>query len=242
MAATVTRSVLSSDLAVAVTTLIAEQGLQVGDAIPSLRSLADRFGVAVPTLREALRRLEGVGILEFRHGSGVYVGQDVHRVVLANPVAPRPSGERLGTLLAARLVLEPPIAALAATVRDPAGLDRLNQSLVHAQSCLADGDPGLARANSAVHAAVAACTGNSVLTETLDSLARVHAHEQAHILELFGDARRDFDEHAAIVAAINAGDSQRAHELMAEHLQEVLDVVQARQAAQSVVRTESEAS
>ena len=137
------RSDLSTDLAAAVAEMISTDKLVTGQAIPALRPLAARFGVAVPTMRESLRRLEGMGILEFRHGSGIYVGPNSNRMVLANVLAPRPTGEQLAQLLQARLVIEPPIAALAATVRSADGLAQLETALADAHGCLRRGDPRL---------------------------------------------------------------------------------------------------
>ncbi|MGH3369332.1 MAG: winged helix-turn-helix domain-containing protein, partial [Nocardioidaceae bacterium] len=72
MSAVVRRS-LADDLAASVLELIADQQLAAGDQLESVRSLAERFQVAVPTMRESLRRLEAIGAVELRHGSGVYV-------------------------------------------------------------------------------------------------------------------------------------------------------------------------
>lgn len=222
------RSMLSSDLASAVTTLIAEQDLAAGQAIPALRGLAERFGVAVPTMREALRRLEGMGIVEFRHGSGIFVGPNARRLVLANSLAPRPTQGQLEQLLAARAVIEPPIAALAASVRLPAALQRLEQSLALARELLDQDDERLATANVDIHRGIAAVTGNVVLAQTLDSLAAVHAQDQAEILVLHGNPEQDFREHESIVGHIAAGDVDAARQAMHQHLTDVMAVVAAR--------------
>ena len=68
--------------------IIREGGLRPGDAIPSARELAKRFAITTPTVREALRKLEATGAVEFRHGSGTYVGPTINNVVLANPHRP----------------------------------------------------------------------------------------------------------------------------------------------------------
>lgn len=221
------RSDLSTDLAAAVVRMISIDKLAPGQPIPPLRPLAQRFGVAVPTMREALRRLEGMGILEFRHGSGIFVGANSNRLVLANLLAPHPSREQLCQLLQARLVIEPPIAAMAAQVRDADGVDRLRAALAEAQRQLRTADPRLPATNSDIHRGIAAATGNPVLAQTIDSLAAVHAQEQAEILVLHGDAEQDFDEHARIVRHVSGGDVDAARTAMHEHLAGVLDVVSA---------------
>ncbi|WP_420110793.1 FadR/GntR family transcriptional regulator, partial [Pseudactinotalea sp.] len=126
------RSTLSSQLAEGVMDIVAEQGLSVGDQLDGVKQLAVRFAVAVPTMREALRRLEGIGIVELRHGSGVYVGPNAGKRVLLNPVLPRSDVEQLVELLQARRALEPEIARLAAETRDERGLAWLDEVLATA--------------------------------------------------------------------------------------------------------------
>src|SRR5699024_9340463 len=121
------RHTLSSDLARAVVLLVNDQALRPGDALESAKSLAARFAVGVRTMREALRRLEGGGVRELRHGSGIYVGANSGRRVLASPPSPKPDhGQRL-ELLDARRHIEPQVARLAAQVREPVGLDWMDE-------------------------------------------------------------------------------------------------------------------
>ena len=224
-----TRSTLSSQLADGVMDIVAEQGLVVGDQLDGVKQLALRFNVAVPTMREALRRLEGLGIVELRHGSGIYVGPNAGRRVLINPVLPRSDVEQLVELLQARRALEPEIARLAAEVRDEQGLAWLDEVLTAAQSQVEAGDPVLWRTNLDIHRAIAAATGNAILGEVLDSIVLLHAEDQRAILALHGDAAEDFDEHTHIRALIMAGDAAGAHAAVAEHLDHVIDVIRSRE-------------
>jgi GntR family transcriptional repressor for pyruvate dehydrogenase complex len=223
----VRRAALSTDLGSAVAAMISAEGLKPGQSIPSLRVLAERFGVAVPTMREALRRLEGNGILEFRHGSGIYVGPNSNRLMFVNELAPSPTRDQLLHLLRARLVIEPPISALAAETRDPHGITVLERALETARSCLANADDALAKANTDIHRGAAAATGNPVLAEILDSLSAVHGADQSEILELYGDRDQDFAEHVQIVEHILAGRVEAASTAMHDHLADVIDVIAA---------------
>lgn len=227
----VRRSRLSTDLASAVVEMISADGLVAGQAIPALRPLSERFGVAVPTMREALRRLEGMEILEFRHGSGIYVGPNSERLVMANQLAPRPTEDQLVQLLQARQVIEPPIAALAAQMRATGGLRDLDLAVRRARVCLDERDARLSVANLDIHRTIAAATGNPVLSQLLDSLATVHADDQAKILLLHGAADADHAEHVTIVERIVAGDAEGARASMHDHLAGVIDVVRRRIAA-----------
>lgn len=208
--------------------IVAAEGLASGDQLDGVKQLALRFNVAVPTMREALRRLEGIGIVELRHGSGVYVGPNAGRRVLINPVLPRSDVDQLVELLQARRALEPEIARLAAEVRDERGLAWLEDALAVARGQLADGDEMLWRTNLDIHRAIAATTGNAILGEVLDSIVLLHAEDQRAILTLHGDAAEDYDEHMQIRDLIVAGDAAGAHAAVAGHLASVIDVIRSR--------------
>ncbi len=225
MTAVVRRSLLD-DLAASMLGLIADRQLAVGDQFESVRSLAERFKVAVPTVREALRRLEAIGALELRHGSGVYIGPNVDRLVLANPLALKPTAGRLVELLQARALIEPPVAALAAKARSEAALVQMEADLVQAAELIASGDHGrLAEINMDFHRALAQASGNATLAEVVESVTVVNVREQLEILHIHGDRETDLAEHHAILAAVRAGDDVLAEQLTRAHLDGVLAVI-----------------
>jgi GntR family transcriptional repressor for pyruvate dehydrogenase complex len=222
----VARRSLLDELAASMLALIADRKLVAGDPFESVRSLADRFKVAVPTVREALRRLEATGAVELRHGSGVYVGQHIGRLVLANPLAAIPSAERLVELLQARAVIEPPVAALAARGRTDTALEQLEQHLNEAAELIASGDHSrLAEANMAFHRCLAQASGNATLAEVVESVTVVNVREQLEILHIHGDRETDLAEHRAILEAVRAADADLAERLTREHLDGVLAVI-----------------
>jgi GntR family transcriptional regulator, transcriptional repressor for pyruvate dehydrogenase complex len=225
----VVRRSLLDDLATSMLALIAERKLSAGDQFESVRALADRFKVAVPTVRETLRRLEATGAVELRHGSGVYVGPNVGRLVLANPLALAPSAERLVELLQARALIEPPVAALAASTRDAAALEQMEQDLTTAADLISAGDHArLAEVNMDFHRSLAQASGNATLAEVVESVTVVNVREQLEILHIHGDRQADLDEHHAIYDAVRSGDSDLAELLTREHLDGVLAVINQR--------------
>ncbi|NUR90023.1 MAG: FadR family transcriptional regulator [Nonomuraea sp.] len=224
----VTRPTLSDALTERMLELIREGGLRPGDRLPSTRELSQRFAVTTPTLREALRRLEATGAIEMRHGSGIYVGADIERIVLPNPNMREMHGAQLLELLGARIVIEPPLAALAAEHAAAEDLGTLRRVLEEAGRHLRGQDAELHEANMTFHRATARLAGNSVLNEVVDSLLTVHGPEQRQILQIFDDRRRDYDEHLAILRAIEERDPRQAEELMRAHLVDVKTVIENR--------------
>jgi GntR family transcriptional repressor for pyruvate dehydrogenase complex len=210
--------------------LIERDGLRPGDRLPTVQALAGRFSVAAPTMREVLRRLQAVGVVEMRHGSGVYVRHAGRRVVLPNPYPGRLKIETILDLLDARLLIEPHLAGLAANA-DEAAIAELAK-LIDDAGQLLEGreDARLSAVNLGFHRAVARCAGNSVLVQVIDTLLDLYGPEQMEILRLYADRVHDHSEHAAILEAIQAHDPALASERMQRHLEGVRTVIAARAA------------
>jgi GntR family transcriptional repressor for pyruvate dehydrogenase complex len=224
----VLRPTLADALTERMLELIRTGGHRPGDRLPSTRELSQRFAVTTPTLREALRRLEATGAIELRHGSGIYVGAAIERIVLPNPNMRAMRAAQLVELLGARIVIEPPLAAMAARRARPDDLAALERVLDEAATHLRGEDAELHEANMTFHRATARLAGNSVLNEVVDSLLTVHGPEQREIQQIFDDRRRDHEEHYAILQAIAAGDAAEAEERMRAHLVEVRTVIEQR--------------
>src|SRR5438128_2243891 len=85
--APVSRQGLADDLAHRITQMIQAGTYHAGDRLPAITAMARQFRVGPPTLREALRKLETVGVVDIRHGSGVYVNRAADSLVISNPMA-----------------------------------------------------------------------------------------------------------------------------------------------------------
>src|SRR6266571_2736546 len=111
--------------------LIAEGRLKSGDRLPPERELAEKFVVSRTSVREALRALESLGLIEIRAGEGTFVRQ-VSVDALVGPLALMMTSQReaIGELFEARRVLEPAIVALAAI--GAAAHNRAITRIVHA--------------------------------------------------------------------------------------------------------------
>ncbi|MFJ9031319.1 FadR/GntR family transcriptional regulator [Streptomyces sp. NPDC102274] len=212
---------LSEHLADSIVEIIRTERLVPGDALASSRDLARRFDVTTPTVREALRRLEATGVVEFRHGSGTYVGAGSERRLLANPHLPRGSRESVLELVEARLVLEPAVAAAAARTRVPEAVERLRTAAANALHPPRES----LRASVHFHVALAAASGNALLRETVEALLQVRALEQVEIRHRYNDRPRDHAEHVEIFEAVRDGDADAAERLTREHLGSIREAV-----------------
>jgi GntR family transcriptional repressor for pyruvate dehydrogenase complex len=208
--------------------LMRAQSMAAGDRLPSVRALDTRFGVAPPTIREALRRLQALGVVAIRHGSGIYVQNPHPRVVVANPELGRLDGRTILDLLDARLLIEPRLAELAAADRTADDLALLKDTLARAGENLAGKDPVLHHLNLGFHTAVAKVAGNRVLAQIIDSLLDLYSEEQMAIQRLYDDRLRDHRWHLQILAAIEGRRTALAAERMRQHVAEVRRVMEAR--------------
>ncbi|MEV6285832.1 FCD domain-containing protein [Kribbella sp. NPDC051770] len=211
---------LSDRLTEAILGIIRDQDLGPGDAIPSARELAKRFELTTPTIREALRKLEATGAVEFRHGSGTYVGPTINNVVLANPHRPPITKQSVLQLIGARLVIEPAVAHQSALSRGEENLERLEAAVTNA--LVPPGGPAFALN---FHVELAAASGNPLLEEVVGSLLKVRVREQQQIRQLYDNRNRDHEEHRAILDAVRAQDAPEAERLTREHLDNIRQAV-----------------
>jgi GntR family transcriptional regulator, transcriptional repressor for pyruvate dehydrogenase complex len=199
---------LSERLAADVLELIAKRRLAPGDALPTVRELAGQLGVAPPTIREALRRLQATDAVWLRHGSGIFVGPGVLRTLMPNPNSVPVKDDQILYLVEARLTIEPGIAALAAQYRTDEQLARLKSAVV------GNGRPNF-------HRELARASGNPVLFEVVDSLLVARRTEQRAVRGLVQDRARDLSQHWAILDAVRDQDHVTAAELTRQHLLEL---------------------
>jgi GntR family transcriptional repressor for pyruvate dehydrogenase complex len=193
-----------------------------GDRLPSVQQLGERFGVAPATLREALRRLEGIGLVEFRHGAGVFLRGDGQRMVVVNTYAEDLDDRRLLDLLDARRLIEPHLAELAARRCTEADAAELVALLDHARKALAV-DTELNRVNLEFHEAIARLSGNEVLSQLMQSLLEINAGQQLALLVVHHDERKnDLREHTEIMEAITSNDAELAAELARSHMDRLI--------------------
>jgi DNA-binding GntR family transcriptional regulator len=175
-------------------------GARVGQA-----ELADALGISRGSVREALRRLVGDGLVEFEVNRGFFVADlGLDRVL-----------ERLE----ARLHLEPVLARVAAERRTDDDLAALRASIEDertARTAAAAHD-----ASRAFHLAVATATRNAALIRLIDSLwiADVGRRLLARRRTQPDWQEADVAEHLELLAAIAAGDGDRAETLMREHVE-----------------------
>lgn len=216
----VQRQSLSDALAARVRQLIRQNGHRQGDRLPSIGRMAVEFGVAPPTVREGLRKPEMLGVVEIRHGVGVFVGPDTDSLLMTNPISDGTARRALLLdLVDARLSIELTGVALAAENATDEHLARLRQALEPA------GQGGEPRAD--FHREIARASGNVVLHQLMDALGGAMRQARRVVHRTPAARQRFHTEHLAILDALARRDADQAVERMRAHLRGVREALQA---------------
>lgn len=204
--------------------MIASGELGAGDRLPVEKVLAERWGVSRGSLREGVRALAALGVLETRQGDGTYVTR-LDPGTLLSPLsfyAELQGSEQSADLLAIRRVLETESAGLAAIRMSDADLQRLEDILADIDEVLASGrlDPeAFIDADAEFHRLIAAAGGNPALAALIGSLVsrtlRGRLWRAITERDSVGEAHA---EHRDILAALRTRDPQRARIRMGAHL------------------------
>lgn len=206
-----------------ITQLIAEGKLKIGDRLPPERELMDTLSVSRASLREALKALELMGLIEVRHGEGSFI-KGVSLEALINPMASAlvVQDATILEIVEARDLLEPQIAVLAAKRATPEALEKARAAITLREQALADNDiPALIQSDTDFHLAIAEATGNDLLARMMNGIADILARVREKTIYLPNMPENSQKSHRKILAAIEAGDAEGASRAMREHLQSI---------------------
>ena len=221
----VLRQSLADDIAQRISQLILAGEYETGARLPAITTMARQFGVGGPTLREALKKLETVGVVDIRHGSGVYVARSPDSLLISNPVFEVTASKKLLVdLIEARIPIELQTAALAARHATPDHLAEMDRLLTEAGASFEDATR-LNQTNLSFHRQIALASGNVVMHQILEVLSTLFREEQRLILDIHGRREDDHAEHLEILAALTARDAELATTRMRTHLERVRDML-----------------
>lgn len=204
--------------------LIRSRKLKPKTRLPSVKQMAQMFSVAAPTLRESLRRLEVTGVVEIRHGAGIYVGKNAERVILTNPYRRNLTARSFLEVIDSRALIEPYLASLAAQYAsddDLAALESLSSEASQHLSGSKNDNEALNQANVQFHRGIASASNHSILSQLIESLMEIFSYEQLLLLFVGEDYQQDYEEHRTVFEAIAARDPEQSRRCMYQHLTRV---------------------
>lgn len=216
---------LASQVAMRIEAEILRRGWPVGESLGSELDLREQYGVSRAVLREAVRLVEHHQVARMRrgpHGGLLVVAPDAGPATRAAVIYLEYLGTSVDDLLYARLLVEPLAVKLAAERITEDGIALLRRTLDaerdHTGPDMWSHDP--------VHVVLGELSGNPVLGLFIDVLTRLTVR-YAHLIlrmpaaEVAAALEESHRSHAAIVAAIIAGDAARAQTRMSDYLEAV---------------------
>jgi GntR family transcriptional regulator, transcriptional repressor for pyruvate dehydrogenase complex len=232
---------ICEDIIEQVKTLVRNNHFGPGSRLPSERELAEHLSVSRPSLREALRTLAIMGVLQTRQGSGTQVA-DSSKDILKAPfefmlILDQPS---ISEMYETRELIEVFLSGQAAERRTSEDLVLIEQALHDMRDNMAN-RPAMNEANVRFHEAVAAAAHNMVLDRVMSSLCEgIRA-----CIEASSPGVRDwmvsYEIHEEIFNAVRNQDSESARRAMSQHMRDAIENLRRAEArASSVNSTQGE--
>lgn len=218
------RSKLYQGIVQQIESLIERGELRAGDQLPAERALADQFQVSRASVREALRTLELLGVVETRAGGGTFVRQ-VAPDDLARPLHSLIArGHSLTDVIEFRGVVEPAIAAIAAKRITEPQLGELRDILAKQQAKVAAGQ-SYADEDTRFHEVIGDAAGNELLTTMLGVIWDVLRASREQWLLSNARAHTSLEAHHRIYEALARRDADAAREASADHIRAVGEAI-----------------
>ena len=204
-----------------ITRFIIERGFRPGDPLPAEADLARALGISRPSLREAMKALQSLGVVEARHGSGTYVGNFslgplVDGLAFRIRIDLTQNVQTIRELLEIRLILESSLVARVAAERTPEQIARLETLVATMERRGAAGEE-FPEEDRVFHEVLYRPLGNTLVVTLLQAFWDVLSRVRADLtLSPANPAVTAFD-HRRILDAIVAGDGHAAAAAMTVH-------------------------
>lgn len=207
----------AADIATRIRREIFTGNLNFNDRLPAERRLAEEYGVARNTVREALSQLEAEEFVQIRAGSGTYVihkriERGAEAIEHANPLE----------LIDTRFALEPHICRLCVLHGRRSDFDKLESLCIHMENSV-DDPTAFAEADTSFHAVLAEATRNGLLIWIIGQINNVRSQDEwTRMRHVTLDERiitQYNAQHRQILNAIRTREPERAANVMKEHLE-----------------------
>ncbi len=202
--------------------------LALGDKLPTERALSEQFGVSRGVVREAIKALGAMGLVESRQGSGIFVRNNtISSVSRAFVLSVSPDVESVDRLFEFRQVLEKEAARLAATRATPEHVATMEETLAR-MSQGDDVDDWLlfGEVDSRFHHHISEACGNPYLQVAIASVRDMQRDIVRVFAERAGLMEEAMNHHHRILGAIRERAPETAATTMADHISYTSSVVQ----------------
>lgn len=206
---------------------IVSGALRPGDRLPPERTLAELVGVHRNPIREALKIMEYMGIIESKPGVGSIlsdVGKDIlaERVSKISRFSPR---SFLSELIELREALEPHMAALAAERASAEDLEAMKAAIKDLKDEILQ-EKKLSSADERLHLAIAKATHNDTFLRITEPVMAMLAEFRENSMKIPGRRKAILQEHERIYKAIRSRNPKTARAVMKRHLAQIRFMLQ----------------
>jgi len=215
------KQVLAEEIVQDILSMIKEGKLSPGDRLPPERQLAATLNVSRPSLREALRALSIMNVVNIIQGGGIFVTSlEPERLFEHLEFIFSLDDSTFLQLFEARKVVESGFAEMAAQRAQDDDIQELETLLSQAAEAVDDPDTFL-RIDYELHNKIAQIAHNPILDRLMSGVARLGRASRSRTGEVAAVRHQAAKDHKAIVAAIAAHDPSAAREAMLRHLSHV---------------------
>jgi len=196
--------------------------LKAGDQLPAERELALQFGVSRTAVREAMKALREKGLIEAFPGRGTFITSETSNSIRLTFDRLLKADLQDGTihLVEMREILEPEIAALAATRADGECVDQLREAVNIMEAAKRDPEQYI-EADLDFHLALAEAAANPLILSLIDSIVGLLREQRMSIFKVDGGPERGQYHHKRILEAVENRDPVGARDAMRAHLRQV---------------------
>jgi GntR family transcriptional repressor for pyruvate dehydrogenase complex len=213
------RQSLVDDVVQRLRVLIKKRSLSAGDRFPTEAQLIEQLGVSRTVLREAIRRLETVGLISVRHGQGMFIGDrealsgctELFRSAMAM------SGQDLTDLAELRCVIENHAARRAAELASPEQVAELREALERLGRDSQSREQAV-RTDFEFHRKLVEIAGNRLMLTLMTIPEELLLSSMQLATEKPRAFRPNFELHRPIFEAVRDGDPDAAEKAMREHM------------------------
>ncbi len=205
---------------------IASAAWRVGDKIPSENELTRKLGVSRASVRMAIQQFVALGLMESHHGKGTFIVSDNVNTLPAGVRAVSETECRdIEKILEFRSIVEPETCFLAVQNADDALVGRLRSHLNALVAGIGDSEE-FVRHDIRFHTEISRASDNPILAKCLGEVFQQNVQDHKQINKIFG-YKDGVYYHSLILKAFESRDPKLARTLMAEHLNQALELLRA---------------
>lgn len=218
------REVISEKVAYSIIDIIVNQSMKEGDKLPTERDLSVKFAVGRPAIREALRALYLMNIIDIRHGDGIYVSS-LEPQNLINPfkIYMKLGKVTIEQLFEIRIMLETEGIGLAAKRISEEQLDELDRIIIESKENI-DSSIRFLEIDTKLHNIIFDATNNPLLKSIMLSIKDL-TRKSREITGDFAETREIvYEDHIKLVNALKNRDEELCKKEMKAHLLNVKNI------------------